>query len=333
MDAITPDVWVGQNLHEVAPDILQFRLPLDIGLDHSNVYLIREDAGWCAFDTGIDSKAGRDIWSAALDGPLKEGVTRIVISHHHVDHLGLAAWLQEATGAAVYVRPEELAAARARLLPDPGVASTIRDHFTRNGFPAADVDRTLGEFMPTFYHCTLPKETRTLENGQRMAIGRRVFEVLVTGGHSVAQVALYNPSDGFFFSGDQMLEWITPNIGLWPFGDKEPLASFLSSLDRIGMLDIRLILPGHYKVYAPRENRVEALRAHHRQMLTRFREQLRGRMSGFDLGESVYGKQPDLHNRILALLETLSHLQWLQKEGTVARYDGEQISRYERVFR
>ena len=69
MDEITPNAWVERNLHEVAPDILQFRLPLDIGLDHSNVYLIREDAGWCAFDTGIDSKAVRDIWSAARDGP------------------------------------------------------------------------------------------------------------------------------------------------------------------------------------------------------------------------------------------------------------------------
>ncbi len=333
MDAVTPDVWVGQNLHEVAPDILQFRLPLDIGMDHSNVYLIREDVGWCAFDTGYDSKAGRDIWSAALEGPLKEGITRIVVSHHHVDHLGLAGWLQETTGAPVFVRPEELATARVMMLADPLAESTFRDHFTRNGFPAADVDRTLGEFIPNFYRCILPKETRAPEDGQQMEIGRRHFEVLVTGGHSVAQVALYDPSDGIFLSGDQMLEWITPNISLWPFGDKEPLANFLSSLDRIDSRDIRLILPAHYKVYSPRANRAQALRAHHLEMLTRFRERLQGRMSGFELGEAVYRTQPDLLNRILALLETLSHLQWLQKEGTVVCHDDEPISRYERVFR
>ncbi|MGZ9148806.1 MAG: MBL fold metallo-hydrolase [Candidatus Deferrimicrobiaceae bacterium] len=333
MDVVTPDVWVGRNLHEVVPDILQFRLPLDIGLDHSNVYLIREDAGWCAFDTGIDSKEGRDIWSAALDGPLKKGITRIVVSHHHIDHIGLAAWLQETTGAPVYVRPEELTIARTMLLTDPDAVSTIREHITRSGFSAADVDRTLAEFIPNYYQCILPKETRMLEDGQRIGIGRRLFEVLVTGGHSVAQVALYDPSDGLFVSGDQMLEWITPNVSLWPFGDKEPLASFLSSLDRIDSRHIRIILPAHHKVYAPSENRVEALRVHHRQMLTRFREQLQGRMSGFELGEAVYGTQPDFLHRILALLETLSHLQWLQKEGTVARHDDGPISRYERVIR
>jgi glyoxylase-like metal-dependent hydrolase (beta-lactamase superfamily II) len=333
MEEITPNAWIGRNLNEVAPDILQFRLPLEIGLDHSNVYLIREDAGWCAFDTGIHSKAVRDIWSAALDGPLKEGITRIVVSHHHVDHLGLAAWLQESTGAPVYVRPEEVTTAKAMMLKEPGTESSIRDHFTRNGFPAADVDRTLGEFIPTYYRCTLPKETRTPEDGQCMAIGQRLFEVLVTGGHSVAQVALYDPSDGLFLSGDQMLELITPNVSLWPFGDTEPLANFLRSLDRIDSRDIRLILPAHYKVYAPFENRAEAMRAHHRQMLRRFRERLQGRMSGFELGEAVYGTKPDLLNRILALLETLSHLQWLLKEGTVARHDDELISRYEKVIR
>jgi glyoxylase-like metal-dependent hydrolase (beta-lactamase superfamily II) len=333
MDEITPNAWVGRNLHEVASDILKFRLPLGIGLDHSNVYLIREDAGWCAFDTGIDSNAVRDIWSAAIDGPLKAGITRIIVSHHHVDHLGLAAWLQETTGAPVYVRPEELATARAMMLTDPGTASTIRDHFSRNGFPVADVDRTLGEFMPTFFRCALPKETRLPEHEQRMAIGRRHFEVLVTGGHSIAQVALYDPSDGFFLSGDQMLEWITPNVSLWPFGETEPLANFLRSLDRINSREIRLILPAHYKVYAPRENRAEAMRAHHQQMLTRFRELLRGRMSGFELAEAVYGTQTDLLNRILAFLETLSHLQWLQKEGIVVRHDDDPIFRYERVIR
>jgi len=333
MDVVTPDVWVRRNLHVVAPDILQFRLPLDIGLDHSNAYLIREDAGWCAFDAGFDSKAARNIWSAALDGPLKEGITSIVVSHHHIDHLGLAAWLQETTGAPVYVRPEELATARAMTLTDPGAASTIRDHFTRNGFPAADVDRTLCEFIPTYYQCPLPMETRVPGQAQRMAIGRRLFEVFVAGGHSVAQVALYDPSDGLFLSGDQMLESITPNVSLWPVGDKEPLANFLSSLDRIESLDIRLILPAHYRVYVPRENRAEALRAHHRQMLARFHERLQGRMSGFELGEAVYGTQPDPLNRILALLETLSHLQWLQREGTVVRHEDEPISRYEKVTR
>jgi len=333
MDAVTPEVWVRRNLHVVAPDILGFRLPLDIGLDHSNVYLIREDAGWCALDAGFDSKAARNIWSAALDGPLKEGISRIVVSHHHIDHLGLAAWLQETTGAAVYVRPEELATARAMMLADPGTASTIRDHFTRNGFPAADVARTMGEIIPTYYQCSLPMETRIPVHGQQMAIGRRLFEVLVAGGHSVAQVALYDPSDGLFLSGDQMLETITPNVSLWPVGDPEPLANFFSSLDRIESLDLRLILPAHYVAYAPRENRAEALRAHHLHMLARFRERLQGRMSGFELGEAVYGTQSDPLHRILALLETLSHLQWLQMEGTVARHDDEPVSLYERVTR
>lgn len=319
--------------HEVAPDIWQLCMPLEAGIDHSNVYLIREDEGWCVFDTGIDSKAVRDIWSSALSGQLKDGISRIVVSHHHPDHLGLAAWLQESTGVPVYVRPEELVAARAAGLMDFGAERTTRDFFGRNGMPAADVDLLINKVMRTFYFCAIPREARTLVHGQRMAIGRYVFEVLVTGGHSVAQVALYDPSGGIFLAGDQMLERITSNVGLWPYGDTAPLANFFGSLDEISLRDLRLVLPGHHNAYVPVKDRAEALRLHHHQMITRYRERLRGRMTGLELSEAVFGTYPDIDNRILALVETLAHLQWLQQEGVVARHDEEHISWYERIIR
>jgi glyoxylase-like metal-dependent hydrolase (beta-lactamase superfamily II) len=331
MNAPTPDVWVGLHLHEVAPDIWRFQLPLETELNHINVYLIREDTGWCVFDTGIDSKAVRDIWLAALSGPLKEGISRIVVSHHHPDHLGLAAWLQESTGVPVYVRPEELVAARAAGLMDFEAERTTRDFFSRNGMPAADVDLLINKVMRTFYFCAIPRETRTLVHGERIAIGRYVFEILVTGGHSAAQVALYDPLGGIFLAGDQMLEQITSNVGLWPYGDAAPLANYFRSLDEIALQDLRLILPGHYNVYVPRENRAAALRAHHRQRLIRFHERLQGRMTGFELANAVFGPQLDVLNRIFALGETLAHLQWLQQDGAITRHDDEHLSWYERV--
>lgn len=334
MEAIaTKKEGTGQKLHEVAPGILQLRTPLGVGPSHTNAYLIRDGNGWCIFDPGMDLKEGREIWSSALDGPLREGITRIIVSHHHIDHLGLAAWLQESTGAPVCIRPEELETAKAMMHTDPGVAFSFRDHFTRNGFTESDVNWMVDEFMPTLYRCAIPKEIRVPEDGESMVIGRRVFRILLTGGHSVAQVSLYDRADGLLICGDQMFEWITPNIGLWPYGDPEPLSNFLRSLDRFDSEDIRLILPGHYKPYSPRENRAEALRAHHRRMLATFLEHLQGRMTGLELSEAVYGTQPDLLNRIMAFNETLSHLQWLHKEGSVFLHDDEPISRYEKVLR
>lgn len=325
-----PEAWIARNLVDVVPGIRRLRMPMDVSIDHINVYLIRDGSGWCVFDTGIDSVAVRNIWSAALSGPLKDGITRIIVSHHHPDHLGQAAWLQETTGAPVYIRPEELAAARAVALADSAVERTAREYFRGNGMPPADVDATVG-FMRGFFACAIPHGTRTPEHGQRMTIGRYVFEVLVTGGHSVAQVALYGPSGGILISGDQMLERMTPNIGLWSFGDSAPLANFLKSLEEISSHDIRLVLPAHHEVYETDGRLPEKQRAHHRKMLSTVRNRLTGRMTAFDLAEAVYGNYRDIESRVLALVETLSHLQLLQAEGSIVRRDGERVSLYESV--
>jgi glyoxylase-like metal-dependent hydrolase (beta-lactamase superfamily II) len=320
------------RLHEAAPDIWQLRMPLDVsGLDHSNVFLIREDRGWCAFDTGIDTKDAREVWSAALAGPFKEGLSRIVVSHHHPDHLGLASWLREITGAPVIVRPEELSAARAAGIADPGAEPGIREFFRRNGMPAEDVDTMVNDVMKTFYACAIPEQTQTVEHGQRMAIGRYGFEVMVTGGHSVAQVSLHDPSNGVFLCGDQMLEWITSNVGLWPYGDAHPLANHLRSLDEIASREVKLVLPAHHDVYAPEGNRAEALRAHHVRMLSVFRERLQARMTAWELSQAVYGKLRDLQHRVLALVETLAHLQWLRDAGDIACREERDTSAYERI--
>ncbi len=324
------DPRVARNLEEVAPGIRRLRMPLEASIDHSNVYLLRDGTGWCVFDTGADSNAARNIWSSALSGPLMEGVTRIIISHHHCDHLGLAAWLQEITGAPVIVRPEELAIARTIRLSDPSDEGAAREFLRRNGMQAEDVDATV-EIMKGFWACAIPQETREPEHGQRMAIGRYTFEVLVTGGHSIAQVALYEPSCGIFLSGDQMLERITSNIGLWVYGDTAPLANFFKSLDEIESREIRLVLPGHHGCYTTDGRLPGKLRAYHRKRLTVFRERLKGEMTAFELAIEVFGRFPDINNRILALVETLAHMQWLQGNGSVVRRDGEHVSWYQRV--
>ncbi|MGA8754220.1 MBL fold metallo-hydrolase [Candidatus Deferrimicrobium sp.] len=320
-------------LRKVARDILQLRMPLDAGIDHNNVYLIREDAGWCVFDTGIDSPAVRNIWTTAFSGSLKDGISRIVVSHHHPDHLGLAAWLQETKDAPVYIRPEELAAARTAGLPDPSEEAMFREYFGRNGMSAKDIDWLIDDFMRSFFACAIPRETRTLESGKRFLIGRYAFEILIQGGHSVAQVALHDPSAGILLSGDQMLERITPNVGLWPYGDTDPLVNYFRSLDEFESRDIRFVLPGHDDVYRTDGRRPEMLRAHHRGMLSKFLGRIRGKMTGFELSEAVFGKQLGIDNRVLALLETLAHLQWLHRKREVVRHDDLHTSRYERVVR
>ena len=80
---------------EVAPNIYWIRLPLPLKLDHVNVYALDDGDSWTIIDTGFDTKKTRSVWVKLLNGPLKEKpVKRVLITHYHPDHIGLAGWFQ-----------------------------------------------------------------------------------------------------------------------------------------------------------------------------------------------------------------------------------------------
>ena len=88
---------------EVAPGILWTRLPLPMRLDHVNVYVLDDGPCWIVIDTGLDWKGCRDAWEALLAGPLAgKPAGRVILTHHHPDHIGLAGWFAE-RGAEVAV--------------------------------------------------------------------------------------------------------------------------------------------------------------------------------------------------------------------------------------
>ena len=84
---------------EVAPGILWIRIPLPFRLDHVNIYLIEDGDGWAVLDTGIANQATRDVWEGLVAGPLAgRRLTRLIVTHFHPDHIGLAGWLCERFG-------------------------------------------------------------------------------------------------------------------------------------------------------------------------------------------------------------------------------------------
>ena len=79
---------------EVAPGVLWIRLPLPMALDHVNIYALDEGDSWTIVDTGIHSKRSVALWEQVLAGPLRgRPVSRVILTHHHPDHIGMAGWL------------------------------------------------------------------------------------------------------------------------------------------------------------------------------------------------------------------------------------------------
>jgi hypothetical protein len=134
-------------------------------------------------------------------------------------------------------------------------------------------------------------------------------------------------------TGDQLLERITPNIGVWPYGETDPLPRYLDSLRTIAGLEIEHVLPAHHSVYHAGVERAHGLVAHHQKALRKFMARLGGAggMHATELGYAVYGAQSDPLHAYLAMGETLAHLLWLERSGYVQREETPAATRWHPV--
>ncbi len=236
---------------EVAQGVLWARLALPFRLNHVNIYFIRDNEGWLVLDTGIATEQSRAEWEALLGGPLKnERLTRLIVTHSHPDHIGLAGWLARRFGMEILTSQTTwLTCLYASLSPGALNTPPYREIYRRHGLDEATTDIVVnqGHRYLTMV-AELPPTFRRIVAGDVVDIGRRSFEVMTGDGHAAEQVMLYCQSDGLFFAADQVLAKISPNVSTWAVDpDGNPLGHYLTSLRslRATVREDVLVLPGH----------------------------------------------------------------------------------------
>ncbi|HEY6705536.1 MAG TPA: MBL fold metallo-hydrolase, partial [Xanthobacteraceae bacterium] len=202
---------------EIAPGILWVRLALPFRLDHVNVYLIEDGAGWAVLDTGIDDAPTRATWEALLDGPLAaRPLTRVLVTHYHPDHMGLAGWLCERFGLPLLMsQTEYLVSLNIHLDPGALNAEPYLSFYRSHGLDDGTTERLLtGGHRYLRMISDLPRTFRRLIAGELLQIGGRTFEVLTGGGHAPEQVMLFCSAENLLICADQVLARISPNISV-----------------------------------------------------------------------------------------------------------------------
>lgn len=316
---------------EVAPGIRWLRMSLPFALDHINLWLLEDTDGWTIIDTGFALDAVKACWEKILAElaatPQGGRIARIVVTHFHPDHLGLAAWLQEKTGAAVHMTQGEYLTAHAVWNEIGGhgnlpLQAQLRTH-------GLDEERciALGHRTSSYNRGVpaLPTSYRRLFDTDEFVVGRHRWQVRVGFGHSPEHAALYCAELGVLISGDMLLPKISTNIGVLavtPMADS--LADYLDSIERYRELPAEtLVLPSHGLPFYGMHDRVDAQHAHHDERLRALEESCASPRSAAELLPMLFSRELDTHQTMFAMGEAIAHLNRLERAGRIVRIQGD----------
>lgn len=308
-----------EHIFHEEEQIIQVKIPMSGPLRWVNSYLWKGDHGVAIVDPGPHSKQTEEEWYAVWDSLFIEpkDITDIVLTHHHPDHYGLAGWMQERTGAKVWMSQRAHQEAELMWGKEAVMSEVMPAYFQSHGmtdFWAEQLPAHLDSFIPQ----VMPSPVvHYIEEGMFEVQGR-TFQVMETAGHAPGHLSFYEPSRQLLLCGDAVLPQISPNVSLLPGSDPEPLFHFLEGLERIKTLAVCKAFPGHRHPMNHLHQRIDQLKAHHEDRLIHIEEMLTGQpRTGFDICLKLFGEKLGIHQMRFAMAEALAHLQELVRQERV----------------
>ena len=296
------------------------------GIETVNAYVLADGAHLTLVDCGV--------WRPGPDGDglaeLRQGlhsagyepadISRVVITHAHIDHYGLAGRLMELTGAELWMHALTDLDCEKYRHPDTAVARR-RDTYSDHGLPESElpaVAHGLRNWMP-YLHSVVEASTR-LRGGEKIPIGGRDWEVVYTPGHSTGHICLWSPDLGVVLSGDHLLPGVTPPVTFERGFDADPLRSYLESLRRIEALGAQQVLPGHGNPFGDVQRRIDAILRNKLRRLDSIRQVIEdGPVTVVQVADRAFSRVMLQHQRSFALAEALAHIAYLRRDGVVER--------------
>jgi glyoxylase-like metal-dependent hydrolase (beta-lactamase superfamily II) len=313
---------------DLVPGLRWLRLPLPFALDHINLWLLDDDAGYTVVDCGAATDDSRAGWEAVMARHFHgKALARVLVTHCHPDHVGLADWLCSRWNAPLLMTAGEYGFARMMAAALPGVDGTSAlPHFRRHGLVDPDMLEKMQSrknYFPSLVPA-VPLSYHRLQDGNLVTIGSHAWRVIEGFGHSPEHASLYSASLNVLISGDMVLPRISTNVSVFAIEPEgNPLQQYLDSLARFDDLpDDVLVLPAHGKPFRGLHTRIGQLRDHHAARLEEVVAACSEPRSAAEIVPLMFRRPLDAHMLSFALGEALAHLHKLWRDGIVRREIG-----------
>jgi glyoxylase-like metal-dependent hydrolase (beta-lactamase superfamily II) len=316
---------------EVAPGVHWLRMALPFALDHINLWLLRDVQdgvqGWTIVDCGITSEATRANWERIFEHELQGlPVLRVIVTHMHPDHIGLAHWLCERWSTAdrecrLWISATDWNAARMASLATTSFGGDASARFfARHGL--SDPEALAKVRGRSNYYASMvpqvPGRFRRLMDSMVLDIGGQAWHCIAGYGHAPEHIALHCPALGVLISGDMVLPRISTNVSVIDIEpEANPLPLFLRSIAALRSLPAdTLVLPSHGKPFRGLHQRIGQLLQHHED---RYADVLQAcadaPQSAADMLPVLFKRTLDLHQTTFAMGEAVAHLHALAEDG------------------
>lgn len=323
---------------DVAPGIRWLRMGLPFALDHINLWLLEDHyehegqtkRGWTVVDCGVDRPESREQWKSVFATALEgRPIVRVIVTHMHPDHIGLAHWICEHWNAPLWISATDYNAAKSAVFAPSGFSGEDSIPFyVSHGM----VDPAFLEHVrqrSTYYSNLVPNvpcQFVRLMDGDIVPIGENAWRCISGYGHAPEHISLHCSALNVLISGDMVLPRISTNISVHA---QEPLSNplllFLESLRKFKDLPANtFVLPSHGKPFVGLARRLNELQVHHAERLQEVYQGCQASaMTAAQAMQLMFRRELDVHQQTFALGEALAHLHALWREGRVTRKVGD----------
>ena len=314
---------------EVADGILWLRLPLPMALDHVNVYALDDGESRTLIDTGVHSRRSVALWEKILAGPLGgKPVTRVILTHHHPDHVGMAGWFM-ARGAELVTTRTAMLMSRMLTLDEQERPTPETLRFWRHCGMERRIYDERAETRPFNFADIvhpIPLGYTRIKEGDRLHAAGRDWDVRIGNGHAPEHATLWSTDGTLILAGDQILPSISSNIGVYATEpEADPVSDWIEACERLSAhaTTEQLALGGHKLPFRGVPTRLRQLIDNHHGALSRLEDFLSEPRTAAECFPPLFMRRISDGEYGLALVEAMAHCLHLWHEGRAERIVGE----------